>query len=120
MDDLTSPRFLKLRQLEKELSESRLVKEETLGQEDSLTVREKDWLRENRSEEARYWNLLTMRTNKCICGETPNCCSGGICAMEKSHFRQRRLIKILPHIADHADDFSFPEIIDMLSNPCGL
>jgi transcriptional regulator with XRE-family HTH domain len=58
-DDLTSPRVLKLRQLEKELSESRLVKEETLGQEDSLTAREKDWLRENRSEQARYWNLLT-------------------------------------------------------------
>jgi transcriptional regulator with XRE-family HTH domain len=57
--DLTSPRVLKLRQLERELSESRLVKEETLGQEDSLTVREKDWLRENRPEEARYWNLLT-------------------------------------------------------------
>jgi transcriptional regulator with XRE-family HTH domain len=58
-DDLTSPRVLKLRQLEKELSESRLVKEETLGQEDSLTVREKDWLRQNRPEEAKYWNLLT-------------------------------------------------------------
>lgn len=58
-DDPTSPRLLKLHQLEKELSESRLVKEETLGQEDSLTVREKDWLRENRPEEARYWNLLT-------------------------------------------------------------
>src|SRR5215469_11291871 len=58
-DGLTSARVLKLQQLEKELSESRLAKEETLCQENSLTTREKDWLRDNRSEEARYWNLLT-------------------------------------------------------------
>lgn len=53
-----SHRVLKLRQLEKELSESRLLTEGTLCQ-DSLSTREKDWLRETRPEEAKYWNLLT-------------------------------------------------------------
>ena len=53
-----SHRVLKLAQLEKELSESRLLTEGTLCQ-DSLSTREKDWLRETRPEEAKYWNLLT-------------------------------------------------------------
>lgn len=41
-----------------ELRKSRLVEEQTFGQS-SVTEAEKQWLRENRPEEARYWNLLT-------------------------------------------------------------
>jgi transcriptional regulator with XRE-family HTH domain len=40
------------------LNRSRLVGEDTLCR-DSLSEAEKRWLRENRSEEARHWNLLT-------------------------------------------------------------
>lgn len=40
------------------LERSRLVHEETLCNE-SLTQREREWLRSNRSREARHWNLLT-------------------------------------------------------------
>jgi transcriptional regulator with XRE-family HTH domain len=40
------------------LERSRLVREDTLCLE-SLTEAERKWLRESRSEEARYWNLLT-------------------------------------------------------------
>jgi transcriptional regulator with XRE-family HTH domain len=47
-----------LRKLEQALSESRLVAEGTLGQ-DSLSSKEKEWLRQTRPREAAYWNLLT-------------------------------------------------------------
>jgi transcriptional regulator with XRE-family HTH domain len=57
-DSGSSTRVLSLRQLEKQLSESRLLAEGTLCQ-DSLSDREKNWLRETRPEDARYWNLLT-------------------------------------------------------------
>jgi hypothetical protein len=40
------------------LKRSRLVREETLCH-DSLTQAERRWLRTNRSEEAKHWNLLT-------------------------------------------------------------
>jgi hypothetical protein len=40
------------------LERSRLVREDTLGHE-KLTEVEKKWLRANRSEEAKHWNLLT-------------------------------------------------------------
>lgn len=47
-----------LARLEERLYTSRLAKEDTLCQE-SLTGAERRWLRRNRSEEARKWNLLT-------------------------------------------------------------
>lgn len=40
------------------LERSRLAREDTLCRE-SLTEAERKWLRENRSDEARHWNLLT-------------------------------------------------------------
>jgi hypothetical protein len=40
------------------LDRSRLVKEDTLCH-DSLTEAERSWLRVNRSETAKHWNLLT-------------------------------------------------------------
>jgi hypothetical protein len=40
------------------LERSRLMREDTLCH-DSLTKTERQWLRENRSEEARHWGLLT-------------------------------------------------------------
>jgi len=58
LDPVDSCRVLWLNQLERDLSASRLLKEETLCQE-SLSAREREWLRENRPEEAVYWNLLT-------------------------------------------------------------
>lgn len=47
-----------LRALEAELDRSRLAREDTLCRA-SLTGRERQWLAENRPEEARRWNLLT-------------------------------------------------------------
>lgn len=47
-----------LRAQEAALERSRLAREETLCH-DSLTQAERRWLRSNRSEEARHWNLLT-------------------------------------------------------------
>ena len=47
-----------LRSQESALERSRLVKEETLCH-DSLTQAERRWLKSNRSDEARHWNLLT-------------------------------------------------------------
>jgi hypothetical protein len=47
-----------LRDQEAALERSRLAREETLCH-DSLTQAERRWLRSNRSEEARHWNLLT-------------------------------------------------------------
>jgi len=47
-----------LREQEAALERSRLVKEETLCH-DSLTQAERRWLKSNRTDEARHWNLLT-------------------------------------------------------------
>jgi transcriptional regulator with XRE-family HTH domain len=47
-----------LREQESTLERSRLVREETLCH-DSLTQSERRWLRSNRSDEAKHWNLLT-------------------------------------------------------------
>jgi transcriptional regulator with XRE-family HTH domain len=47
-----------LRDQEVALERSRLAREDTLCH-DSLTQAERRWLRANRSEEARHWNLLT-------------------------------------------------------------
>lgn len=47
-----------LRNQETALERSRLVHEETLCH-DSLTQAERRWLKSNRSDEARHWNLLT-------------------------------------------------------------
>jgi transcriptional regulator with XRE-family HTH domain len=47
-----------LRDQEGALERSRLAREDTLCH-DSLTQAERCWLRANRSEEARHWNLLT-------------------------------------------------------------
>jgi hypothetical protein len=47
-----------LARLEERLYRSRLAREDTLCQE-SLAGAERRWLRRNRSEEARRWNLLT-------------------------------------------------------------
>lgn len=58
LDPVDSPRVLWLSQLERDLSASRLLREETLCPE-SPSAREREWLRENRPEEAVYWNLLT-------------------------------------------------------------
>ena len=57
-DTADSRRVHSLAQLKEALRASRLDVEDTLCQE-SLSVRERDWLRENRSEEARFWHLLT-------------------------------------------------------------
>ena len=47
-----------LNRLEAELSDSRLDKEDTLCQS-SLSPREREWLRETRPADAKYWHLLT-------------------------------------------------------------
>jgi transcriptional regulator with XRE-family HTH domain len=47
-----------LRNQEFALERSRLVKEDTLCH-DSLTQAERRWLRSNRTDEAKHWNLLT-------------------------------------------------------------
>lgn len=51
-------RSRKLKEYVAVLDRSRLVKEDTLCH-DSLTEAERKWLRVNRSEEAKHWNLLT-------------------------------------------------------------
>jgi transcriptional regulator with XRE-family HTH domain len=51
-----------LSQHEAALDRARLVREDTLSHE-SMTEREKQWLRENRPEQARKWNLLTDLTS---------------------------------------------------------
>ena len=53
-----SPRYRALDSLENELRASRFDVEDTLCQS-SLSQAERDWLRETRPEEARYWHLLT-------------------------------------------------------------
>ncbi len=47
-----------LRNQESALERSRLVKEDTLCH-DSLTQTERRWLKSNRTDEAKHWNLLT-------------------------------------------------------------
>jgi len=53
-----SARLALLRALRDDLRASRLDVEGTLGQ-DTLSLAERQWLRENRSEVAAYWHLLT-------------------------------------------------------------
>jgi len=48
-----------LEKLESMLRESLLAREDTFGQA-RVSEAERDWMRENRPEEARAWNLLTM------------------------------------------------------------
>jgi transcriptional regulator with XRE-family HTH domain len=50
-----------LSRVEKELEPSRLVAETTLARE-SMTPAERMWLRENRSDAARHWNVLSGMT----------------------------------------------------------
>src|SRR5439155_23501444 len=52
------PKTVALRDLEIELDRSRLAREDTLGRA-SLSGAEQRWLRENRSGDARHWNVLT-------------------------------------------------------------
>jgi len=52
------PAYRALDELENELSASRLAAEDTLCQS-ALSQSEREWLRETRPAEARYWNLLT-------------------------------------------------------------
>src|SRR5262249_35285814 len=53
-----SSRARKLREYAGVLDRARLVKEDTLCH-DSMTQVERNWLRTNRPEQAKYWNLLT-------------------------------------------------------------
>lgn len=53
----TNHRYLNLKWLEQELERSRLVSEDAFDEQ--LSPREREWLREHRSEPARHWNLLT-------------------------------------------------------------
>jgi len=63
-----TPRQRKLSEHAAVLERSRLVREDTLCHE-SLTAAERTWLRENRPEEARHWNLLTdMRVENLVHG----------------------------------------------------
>lgn len=57
-NEVESPRYRALARLADELRPSRLAEEDTLGQQ-SLTSAELDWLRANRSEDARFWNVLS-------------------------------------------------------------
>lgn len=52
------PRTQALLELEAMLDESRLAKEDAFYRP-PRTEEERDWLRQNRSEEATHWNLLT-------------------------------------------------------------
>jgi hypothetical protein len=52
------PRLSDLSELEQALDESRLVKEDFLPRP-PRTETEKEWLRNNRTEDAAHWNLLT-------------------------------------------------------------
>lgn len=61
----SSSRVNTLRQLESELEQSRLAREDTFCQE-SLNEVERRWLRENRSDLATHWNLLTGWTPEAL------------------------------------------------------
>jgi hypothetical protein len=54
-----------LAQLQQELEQSRLAGEDTFCQE-SLSEPERNWLREQRSPDARHWNLLTDWTPETV------------------------------------------------------
>lgn len=56
--NVDSPAYRALAALENELKASRLAEEDTLCQS-ALSPAEREWLREARPAEARYWNLLT-------------------------------------------------------------
>jgi len=58
LDPPQSARLVALRALRDDLLASRLDVEGTLGQ-DALSPAEREWLRENRSEVAAFWHLLT-------------------------------------------------------------
>ncbi len=57
-DGPDSERVRRLAELVAGLDDGRLAREDTLCQA-SLTQAEREWLKENRPNEARYWNLLT-------------------------------------------------------------
>jgi hypothetical protein len=54
-----------LAQLQQELEQSRLAREDTFCQE-SLSEPERNWLREQRPPDARHWNLLTDWTPETV------------------------------------------------------
>lgn len=56
--EMDSPRYQALTRLSEALRQSRLDVEDTFGQ-GSLTETERNWLRENRPDEARFWHVLT-------------------------------------------------------------
>lgn len=60
-DGADSARVHSVAQLKDALRAGRLADEDTLCQQ-SLSARERDWLRENRSDEAKFWHLLTKWT----------------------------------------------------------
>lgn len=57
-ENQNNPRLSELSQLEQTLNESRLAKEDSLPRS-PRTETEREWLRNNRSEDAVHWNLLT-------------------------------------------------------------
>jgi transcriptional regulator with XRE-family HTH domain len=57
-NETDSARYQTLTRLSNALRSSRLDVEDTFGQE-SLTETERNWLRANRPDEARFWHLLT-------------------------------------------------------------
>jgi hypothetical protein len=57
-DHVNEDRNRALENLGKALEESRLVREDTFLKQVNTDV-EREWLRRNRSEEAKHWNLLT-------------------------------------------------------------
>lgn len=56
--DTTSPRYQSLLQLEEQLLQSRLDREDTLCQS-SLSLKEREWLKQSRPPQAETWHLLT-------------------------------------------------------------
>lgn len=61
-DDVFDPTAsAKLREMESQLESAKLAAESTLGRR-SLSDRERDWMRENRPEAAKRWNVLSTLT----------------------------------------------------------
>ncbi len=56
--DTTSPRYQSLLRLEEDLLRSRLDREDTLCQS-SLSLKEREWLKQSRPPQAETWHLLT-------------------------------------------------------------